>query len=300
MERLKFNADDLRAFLRVADCSSLSEAAARFDVPKSSLSRAIARLEASIGSPLFDRRPAGLVLTEAGAQLLPHAQMVADAVSATEDAMRASGGALQGTLRVDVPHLFANRVLARHIPQFLAENPLINLVVDISPKAGGAHAPDADVTIRVGAIEDRALLARKIGVSYLRLCGSASAFSAEDADAMARLQTPNQAADICQFESVFERDATGVFRDRLVVVDPEVRHAMVLSGAGWAWLPAFLCQDDVAAGTLRDATVGRGAGPVDIHALYSPYARTSLKVLAFLKFLDKALAGTALQSRTGI
>lgn len=223
--------------------------------------------------------------------------MVADAVNATEDAMRDSGGKLKGTLRVDVPHLFATRVLSRHVPRFLTEHPEINLAIDISPRASGAHAPEADVTVRIGQIEDRALVARKIGVSYLRFCGPAE--RGQERPTPARPLPAKLGADLCRFESVFEQDGDGALKERLVIADPEVRHAMVRSGAGWAWLPAFLCEDDVAAGIMRDVTIGRGAGPIDICALYSPYARTSLKVLAFLNFLEGALAGTPLQPRTG-
>ena len=76
----------LRAFEAVGRRLSFTQAAAALRVSQSSLSRHVSRLEELLGRRLLERRPAGLVLTEAGAALLPVVQASFDRI---QDAMRA-------------------------------------------------------------------------------------------------------------------------------------------------------------------------------------------------------------------
>ncbi|WP_035439458.1 LysR family transcriptional regulator, partial [Asaia sp. SF2.1] len=67
------NSDDLGSFLRIAETMSLSAASRVTGTPKSSLSRALSRLEIEIGAKLFERGAHALRLTEAGRILSIHA-----------------------------------------------------------------------------------------------------------------------------------------------------------------------------------------------------------------------------------
>ncbi|VEA68661.1 Cyn operon transcriptional activator [Serratia rubidaea] len=57
---------EMRFFLAVASCGSLSAASEQLFVAVSAISRKIQRLEAQVGAPLFERHARGMVLTEAG------------------------------------------------------------------------------------------------------------------------------------------------------------------------------------------------------------------------------------------
>ncbi|MCD2486675.1 LysR family transcriptional regulator, partial [Staphylococcus aureus] len=61
--------DDLNLFVAVAEAASFTAAAGRLGMPKSSVSRAVTRLEAALGNRLFERSTRHLRLTEAGEQL---------------------------------------------------------------------------------------------------------------------------------------------------------------------------------------------------------------------------------------
>lgn len=103
----------LKYFVAVAQAGSLSGASKLLHVAVSAISRQIAGLEEEVGSPLFDRAPRGMVLSEAGRLLLAHArrtQLEADEVlrqiaglqGAPHDEIRvgASEGPAQGFLPV--------------------------------------------------------------------------------------------------------------------------------------------------------------------------------------------------------
>ena len=74
--------NDLLLFARIAETGSFSKAAARLDLPRSTVSRRIAQLEATLGERLLQRTTRSLVLTEFGASLLEHARQVVEQVEA--------------------------------------------------------------------------------------------------------------------------------------------------------------------------------------------------------------------------
>ena len=61
----------LRAFVAVADETSMTRAAARLSLTPSALSMLIRAMEEDLGLKLFERTTRRLVLTEAGQSLLP-------------------------------------------------------------------------------------------------------------------------------------------------------------------------------------------------------------------------------------
>ncbi len=63
---------DIRAFARIAELGSVSAAARSLDLPKSTISRALVRLEIAVGATLVDRSTRHLRLTDAGVLFRPY------------------------------------------------------------------------------------------------------------------------------------------------------------------------------------------------------------------------------------
>ncbi|BDG73259.1 LysR family transcriptional regulator [Roseomonas fluvialis] len=285
------NSDDLRIFVAVAEAKGVSRAAARLGLPKSSVSRQVTRLEAEAGAILFERGRGGVRLTDAGHALFDQAVRVGQLIEGAAASVQAALAAPRGVLRVNVPHLFATQFLAPRLPDFLRDCPEVELVIDVSHAPAGAMAPETDVVVRVGPLEDSALIARKLGVSELRLYAAPQA--------LGRL-SPRRAGALLAEAGLVEAVALGQYRSvvgfaggrasrRVQVQEPLARMALVLAGAGAAWLPAFLCRDAVAQGRLVDLAPGDARGPIDLHALFPAHLAASPKVRAFIGFLAGAM-----------
>lgn len=108
-----FDLADLKAFSRIAELRSISGAARVLRVPKSSVSRALVRLEEAIGAVLVERSTRHLRLTDAGLLLQRHARRILDDVGEAENAIGGLVGQPRGDLRVSVPFTFATGPLAR-------------------------------------------------------------------------------------------------------------------------------------------------------------------------------------------
>lgn len=130
----------LRALIAVADAGGFGEAAADLGVSQSTLSEAVARLEALTGRPLLRRTPAGTVATEAGARVLAHARA---AVQSAGDALLAAQEetSLSGTLRLSSPRSVATHLLPPALALFRARHPGVRVtLLDDDSGGGGTRA----------------------------------------------------------------------------------------------------------------------------------------------------------------
>jgi DNA-binding transcriptional LysR family regulator len=103
--------DDLRYFLAVARKGSIRAAAATLAVNHSTVSRRIDAFETRLGVRAFERLPGGYFLTQAGEELIQHAERVEKEMIAAERRVAGRDAKLSGLLRVTLPDSFAQCLL---------------------------------------------------------------------------------------------------------------------------------------------------------------------------------------------
>ncbi len=162
--------NDLLLFARIVEAGSFSMAAQRLDLPKSTVSRRIALLEASVGERLLQRTTRRLVLTEFGASLLEHARKVADEVEAAGALAQHRQLEPSGKLRISVPNDFANVGMTELIARFCDKYPAVSLELDLSPRRVDLVAENFDIAIRMGDLpDDSTLAARRVAIERFGL-----------------------------------------------------------------------------------------------------------------------------------
>src|SRR5688572_4466932 len=115
--------NDLRVFERVAALNGFSAAAAALGMPKSSCSRAVARLEGALGIRLVQRTTRNISLTPAGQALFERSRA---ALAGLDDAVALTAGLAaspRGTLAISAGIGFGVNVLAAQLPGFLERYP---------------------------------------------------------------------------------------------------------------------------------------------------------------------------------
>ncbi|MFM9436507.1 DNA-binding transcriptional LysR family regulator [Janthinobacterium sp. CG_23.3] len=161
---------DLLLFARIVECGSFSRAAERVGLPKSTVSRRIALLEARLGERLLQRTTRKLVLTEFGASLLEHARKVAEETEAAAALVQHRQLAPSGRLRISMPADVANLAMGQLLAAFIKRYPDISLELDLSPRRVDLLAENFDLAIRMGDLpDDASLAARRVGFSTLAL-----------------------------------------------------------------------------------------------------------------------------------
>ena len=89
----------LTYFLAVVETMNFGRAAERLYIAQPSLSQAIGTLERELGVPLFHRVGRGIVLSDAGAQLIEPARQVVRDLEAAQAAARSARGLTRGRVR---------------------------------------------------------------------------------------------------------------------------------------------------------------------------------------------------------
>ena len=159
--------EDIGTFVEAAERGSLSSAARELGVPKSTVSRRIARLERELGQELIRRSSRTFKLTEAGDALYRQsAPAIRDLAEATR-AVTEAGSEPQGDLKITAPvDLGSAPRFASLLVAFRSAWPKVRLVVDLTDRYVDLVAEGYDLAFRIHshALEDRASLkVRRVG-----------------------------------------------------------------------------------------------------------------------------------------
>ena len=241
MEQTRLSADDYILFATIVEQESLVRAAEYLSMPKATVSRRLANLEATLGQRLLIRTTRRLTLTEFGQEFLDHCRRVAEEVAATEDFVRSRDAQPHGRLRVSMPGDYARQHFSRAIATFIETYPEIQLDLDLTARRVDLIGEQFDLAIRMGALEDDAtLVARKIDEQcfglyaspiYLALNPSPLHPKELEHHSAVRLLTARGSAapwHLTHDKAVWE----GVPPGRLTLNSPDMIQQLLLDGAG--------------------------------------------------------------------
>ncbi|MGU3661546.1 LysR substrate-binding domain-containing protein [Methylobacterium fujisawaense] len=287
---------ELRVFVRVADLGGVSGAARALGAPKSSVSRSVARLEATLGAVLFERGTHALRLTEAGRLFLPYAQRVLNDVEEAGAALDGLIGHPRGTLRVNAAVTFAIGVIGPMLPDFVRRYPEVRVVLDAENRVVDLAREDFDVVVRVGVLPDSNMVARRLGRIELWPCASP--------DYLARHGVPRAPEALADHVLLgwSDRPDRWTFVDGegttravevsagTVVPEPAALQPLLAGGVGIGRLPDFLARPLVERGELTRLLPDHTTEAVDVHAVYPVHRSLSAKVRVFVDALVAAMA----------
>ena len=140
--------DMLAAFLKVAECRSVSQAADSLDVAKSLISKRIAQLEERLETTLFSRSTRKVALTPAGETYVDYAKRALAEVSDGMERVRSLRTELNGTLRLTAPVSWGQRVLAKHLAEFLKMHPSLEIDLMLNDRMMDMATERIDVALR--------------------------------------------------------------------------------------------------------------------------------------------------------
>lgn len=146
---LSIDWDDLRVFLAVHRAGTLRGAARALGVNHATVTRRLAQLERALQSDLFERRPEGLVASQAGEDLLAAAERVEGELLAVQRRIGGRDDSPRGVVRLSVPPAMLRSFLSRELVAFARANPGIELDVDASHSYSDLARREADVAVRM-------------------------------------------------------------------------------------------------------------------------------------------------------
>jgi DNA-binding transcriptional LysR family regulator len=285
----------LRIYSRVARLTSFSGAARELSISQSQASRAVAELEAELGTLLLARTTRAVVPTEAGAEYLARIEPILDQLDDAEQSIRQDE--LRGTLRIGMPTSTGVREVIARLPRFTERHPRLHLQVVLDDRRQDLVRDAVDVAIRVGTLPDSNATARLL-TTYARLIVAAPDYL----DRAGRPVVPRDLAD----HRIVHGPAAGVDTAwtfarggsiETVVVKPAISFndnegavAGAAAGLGITSIGYWVCRRELADGRLVQLLPEWDMVPTRVHAYFPLGRATRSAARAFIDFLIEDFA----------
>ncbi len=167
------NWDDLRYFLALVDCGTLTGAARRLQVEHTTVARRIDALEAALNLRLFDRLVRGWKLTTEGADLVRHAREVEERwFSFERKALHI--GKMEGVVRISAPPALSAYLLAPQLKNLSLSLPGIELELFAESHHVSLGKREADIALRMVRPQTAGLVIKPLATIQYGLCATKS------------------------------------------------------------------------------------------------------------------------------
>lgn len=291
----------LQLFVEVVRQGSFAAVARDHNLDPSSVSRAIAGLEAELGIRLFQRTTRKLSPTEAGTDYFERIESLIEDLQQAGTIAADIATQPQGQLRVTASVSFGLRCIVPLLPAFQARYPKLTVDLLLTDTVLDLLAERVDVAIRLGLMADSSLIAQRLIPTHYAICAS-SAY-------LKQTQPIQQPTDLAHHNCLLFPLA--VFRSRWIFRDSQkqitevtvkgqtvVSNAIALrdcavSGIGLAILPNWLIQDDLKTGRLVNVLPNYDVTATDFDTaawlVYPSRRYIPAKVKVFVDFFKQAL-----------
>ena len=288
-------------FASVVDAGSFTAVAAALGKPKSSVSRAVLRLEEALGVRLLQRTTRKLTLTAAGERYLADVRGPIARVAEASDEVSEMGSEPGGLVRVSIARM--DGALADVFAAFARAYPKIRVELIVTGRRVNLIEENIDLALRAGPLDDSTLVARKLAVAELGLYAAPSYVE--------RRGHPRTFAALTTHDCVLHKAATGLHPwrltgprgvERVAVTGPIVAddlgsvRQLAIAGVGIAFIPNTFVRADVERGALVRVLPAYALRGAPVHLVSVPLRHVPVRVKLLRDFLlreiPKILAGS--------
>jgi DNA-binding transcriptional LysR family regulator len=289
---------DIHLFLRVLDLGSISSAARSLDLSVALASQRLRRLERGLGVRLFHRTTRQLRATPEGTALAEQGRALVEDLESLTAGLRLAARGVTGTLRVTTATLFGRQYVSPLLSEFLERHPNVRVSVDFSDQELDLVGAGFDLAIRIGTLDDSALIARRLAVNRRVLCASP--------DYLQRRGTPENPADLERHECLVlvgrngrrniwrltNGDAEEIavrVKGRIESNQGELLRDAAVAGLGIAMHSTWHVWEDLRAGRLQTVLPGHPIADTGIYAVTPQRRLVAPRVRAFVDFLAERI-----------
>jgi len=283
----------METFVSVLEAGSFSAAARRLNLGQPAVSKTIAQLEGRLGVRLLLRSTRGLTPTEAGTAFYERAKRAIEEAHEADLAARGAGSDLHGTLRVCAAVTFARLHVLPYLGEFLAAHPDLNIDIVLDDRTVNLIEEGIDVALRMGALADSNLIARKIGECPRVVLATPTYVQTHGIPASPTELAQHQAVIFAQAGGgehwSFKQGSTVqsvTVSGRVRVSAAEGMRAAVLAHLGVALTSQWMFAAELANGEVQPLLEQWQLPPLDLWAVFPTGRLASAKARAFVDFVE--------------
>lgn len=284
----------LPLFHAVAEAQGFSAAARRLGLPKSSVSRGIAALEAEVGAQLLQRTTRKVALTEAGSALYQEtAPLLARLGQSLERAPRGEAEP-RGVLRLSASVDLGAVLMGAALPRFVARHPGLRVELRLTNRVVDLVAEGFDAAVRASGrpLADSSLIARKLGNTEMQLFASPEYLRARGTPASLEAALGHDWVTFPRWKP--PHALRKLAPARLLGDDFFFIREALRAGAGIGMLPVFLAREDLRSGRLSRVLPHWSETRGMLSLVYPQARHPPRKLVAFREFLVAWLAANPL------
>lgn len=286
---------NLKAFLSVARTGSFANAARELKVAPSVVTKRISQIEWRLKTPLFERSTRRVNLTPMGLRYLPAVQRAVADIDELFAELPATGGDLQGKLRIKAPGTLAVRLIGPLLEQFQQQYPLVSLELLTLDRSVNPVDEGFDIALTLMPDTYAGVIEEPLCPMPRTLCATPSYVS--------RKGQPRHPRELAQHDILnflptgttwmFEGDAGEIqvrVQPRLNTNEGQLLLSGVLAGNGIAWLSAYLSAEHLQSGALMPLLPDFPIKQLWLKALVPENRIQVARVQALLQWLKAELA----------
>lgn len=285
-------------FAKVAERGSFSHAAEELGLAKTTVSKAVTRLEERMRTTLLHRTTRSLSLTESGRLSLERAARILADGAAVEAEILEEAAIPRGLIRLASTTAFGIQQLAPLLPEFMARYPEIEVDFELTDRRIDLITEGVDVVLRAGPEPDSSLRISKLFAFRVPLVASPAYFEKHG--------RPEHPADLARFPAIVFTHIAGAeawhFRHAVhgevtVHVDGPIHVnngvaavPALLAGLGITSLPEAYVSEELAYGRLEEVLKDWPVRPAPVHVVTPPGRARPARVRVLLEFLRQHFA----------
>lgn len=283
---------EISTFIHVVEGGSLTAAAKTLGVPKSTISRRLARLERVAGLRLLQRSARQVSPTEEGLLFYQRVAPALEAVGQAASALREHAGSPRGLLRITAPPDWGGVYLPRMLLAFQRQYPEVKLHVELAARRIDLLREGFDLAFRGTPVGDESLVARRLGTFAFWFFASPEYLKDRTPP-----RSPSDLQDhpLITFQHAGEESETTLqgpdgesvsiqLRGEISSNDHLFLRQAILEGAGIGMLPAYLCARDLEQGRLVRLLWGWSLSGTELYLVYPRMRYVPARVRAFRDF----------------
>ncbi len=275
---------DMVLFATVVREGSFTKAARRVGITKQTTSERIGKLEERLGVRLLERTTRSVRVTESGATYYERCAAIASQIDEANAEVQRRQAEPVGLLRVSAPVVYGRRFMAPIVADFLGRYPELRIELVLADRRIDLIEEGFDLVIRIGALDDSSLVARKLDEGQVYYVASPGFLAKHGIPSASGLRSA-RCVGVRRFETWEASGVSSKIEPVLVVNDLEVACEAAIASVGIARLPAIVCRDAVGDGRLRVLFGPEPALLRTVYAVYPSRRHLPAKVRLFLDAL---------------
>ncbi len=283
----------IKTFIAVVKAGSFTNAAEQLGLSTALVSKYVGQLENRLGIRLLRRTTRSLTLTELGQVYFDRSQSILEDFEALESAIQDKTHQPSGQLVISGPITFGEQHLTSAIAKFMRQYPDVRVDLRLTDRFVSLADEGIDVAIRIGALGDSSLVARKLDTAELIVCATAAYLNKKGEP-----QTPEELLQHkCVIDTNFHGGTPWEFTSKddkkhsIRVDGPfKVNSAaaaldMVLQDMGIGLIPAYAINSHLTSGRLTPLLLEYQTTQLGIYAAYAQQRYLATKIRAFIDFM---------------